>query len=440
MAIFPPSLRGLSRRFAATLAVLVLAGSVALVAVFSWLDARHASAEFARKAADNARFVERTGFPRSAQLAGQLSTLLGAHVYFRNGDGPWLAGPEAPPLPDTLRSDVTGPQHLPGGAIVAVAPLDGTGHMALLSLPGQLRPSVFHPGLVTTLAAFVAVALATGWGLARGLIRPLRSLAAALPRVTSITSLPESGRPDEIGDLARSLAATAADLREERRRREQADRFALLGRMTTAMAHEVRNPVAAIRLHAQLLESGAPPDAAPSLECIVRETARIDSLVHQWMLLARPEPPAMNPCDARRLLAEAIDAIRPAADRAAITLAVALPPDELLLHGDRVRLAQALANLLQNAVHATPEGGRIHASLAASGSRAAFTLTDSGPGFSTAALARWAEPFFSDKEGGMGLGLTVASEVAAAHGGSLTAANSPEGGAVLTLSIPLAVS
>ena len=440
MAIFPASLGSLSRRFAATLAAVVLAGSLALVAVFSWLDARHAAAEFAGKAAENARFVERTGFPRSAQLAGQLSTLLGAHVYFKSATGPWLAGPEAPPLPASLRSDFTGPQHLPGGAIAAVAPLDGSGRMALLSLPGQFRPSLFHPGLVTTLAAFVAVALATGWGLARGLIRPLRSLAAALPQVTSITSLPESRRPDEIGDLARALAAAAADLREERRRREQADRFALLGRMTTAMAHEVRNPVAAIRLHAQLLETSVPPDAAPSLDCIIRETARIDNLVHQWMLLARPEPPAMSACDARRLLTEAVEAIRPAADRAGITLTVDRPPDELLLHGDRVRLAQALANLLQNAVHATPEGGRIRASLAASGTDAVFTIADSGPGFSPAALTRWAEPFFSDKEGGMGLGLTVASEVATAHGGTLTATNAPDGGAILALSIPLSVS
>jgi C4-dicarboxylate-specific signal transduction histidine kinase len=69
-----------------------------------------------------------------------------------------------------------------------------------------------------------------------------------------------------------------------------------------------------------------------------------------------------------------------------------------------------------------------------------FSIRDRGPGFSPLALAHWADPFFSTKEGGMGIGLTVAREVTSAHGGSLSVSNPPDGGALVALSLPISTS
>ena len=108
------------------------------------------------------------------------------------------------------------------------------------------------------LGVFWALSLALAWALAGGIVGPLRRLAHRLPRIADDTSepaLPEASRPDEIGQLARAYLDTRTALAAERRAREQAERLATLGRMATGLAHEINNPVAAIKLHAQLLET-----------------------------------------------------------------------------------------------------------------------------------------------------------------------------------------
>jgi two-component system sensor histidine kinase FlrB len=106
--------------------------------------------------------------------------------------------------------------------------------------------------------------------------------------------------------------------------------------------------------------------------------------------------------------------------------------------GDRVRLGQALANVLQNAIHASPEGGTVRVVVREEGREVIWEVSDEGPGFSAEAQGRWHEPFYSGKEGGMGLGLTVAGEVMVAHGGCVAAGPRPGGGAVVTLRMPAA--
>ena len=101
----------------------------------------------------------------------------------------------------------------------------------------------------------------------------------------------------------------------------------------------------------------------------------------------------------------------------------------LWIHADRHRMQQVFGNLLRNAVQAMPSGGLVTVSIVDAGSRVSVVIEDEGVGFSEAALARFGEPFYSEKEGGMGLGLTVAKEICEAHGGVLTAENRQLGGA-----------
>jgi signal transduction histidine kinase len=417
--------RGLTRRFLWVLVVLVLVGSLALLGLLGWGEGRREREAFGEQARANAAFVERAGLPKSGQLAEQLGNLLGCRVYFRGPGG------------EVVGVDGGGPGwggRVVGRELVAEGDLGGGWRMVLVRERGS-RWAVAGPALAAV-GAFVLMALLAGWWLARGLIRPLRSLAAVLPRVESLTVLPETGRRDEIGELARALADTGKALREERSQRERAERHAMLGRMAASLAHEVRNPVSAIHLHGQLLSEEVGETGRESVACIVREAGKIEGLVQQWMLLARPEPPVRRLVRAGEVLSEAVAMLEPAARLARVRLVVADGGGDWLVLGDRVRLGQAVANVLQNAIHASPEGGEVRLRVSGEAGWVHWEVRDGGGGFSGEALRRWAEPFYSGKEGGMGVGLTVASEVMRAHGGEVVVSNEAGGGALVVLKMP----
>jgi signal transduction histidine kinase len=252
------------------------------------------------------------------------------------------------------------------------------------------------------LAVFWAFSVALAWALARGFVRPLRLLAERLPHIEHDPegSLPGAERTDEIGQLARAYLATRAQLADERARREQAERLALLGRVATGLAHEIHNPLAAIRMHAQLIESS--PDgelataARQSLPVLLGETMKIEGLVQQWMFLARPQPPQTAPADLGEIVAGVVRALMPQATHAQVRIVDEVPAG-LHVNVDSRRLAQAIGNVLLNAIQAMPGGGAV----AISGERGAdvrLIFRDTGPGFSAEALAHYADLFSPKKK------------------------------------------
>jgi signal transduction histidine kinase len=206
----------------------------------------------------------------------------------------------------------------------------------------------------------------------------------------------------------------------------RAQRFALLGGMATSLAHQIRNPIAAIRLHAQLLQKAQPEGAG----IIVDEAARIEDLVNQWMFLARPEPPRKSPVVMADLLNQSVRLAAPAAEHARVEIIVDADRDQRL-EADARRLIQVFHNIIFNAIQAMPDGGR----LTITARNGAISFADTGPGFSSTALTRWAEMLYSEKEGGMGIGLNVAQRIVRAHGGRLSVANQTTGGALVRIEI-----
>ncbi len=206
----------------------------------------------------------------------------------------------------------------------------------------------------------------------------------------------------------------------------RAQRFALLGGVATCLAHQIRNPIAAIRLHGQLLQKSQPEGAG----IIVDEAARIEDLVNQWMFLARPEPPRKSDVVLADLLNQSVRLAAPAAEHAGV--GIVLDADrEQRLEADARRLSQVFHNIIFNAIQAMPGGGK----LTITARDGAITFADTGPGFSPAALTRWAEMLYSEKEGGMGIGLNVAQQIIRAHGGRLSVANQPAGGAIVRIEL-----
>jgi signal transduction histidine kinase len=427
-----------------------------------WL---HAAAEresrhvFETLAHTNADFIKSARLAANERVADYLGRVLNMHVFFRRGAWEMTPGESGMAMHQTIETipPVTGPLEprrdllralQPGQGIVRAGP-----EFEAIAVPLEedlslilVRPVVpawsflVRTETLALLIAFWIFSVALAWVLASGFVRPLRLLAERLPHIEHDpgVALPGAERADEIGQLARAYLATRAQLADERARREQAERLALLGRMATGLAHEIRNPLAAIRMHAQLIGSAHNGDLAAtaheSLPVLLGEASKIEGLVQQWMFLARPQPPQIAPADLGDIVAGVVRTLTPQADHARVRLINEVPAG-LRARVDASRLAQAIGNVTLNAIQAMPGGGEVTIRGEENGA-ARLVFQDTGPGFSAPALEHHADLFFSEKEGGMGIGMSVTAEILKAHHGSLHVANAPEGGAIVTLELP----
>lgn len=216
------------------------------------------------------------------------------------------------------------------------------------------------------------------------------------------------------------------------RRLEQDRRMAALGEMSAVLAHEIRNPLASLKGHAQLLLEAIPADGheRPKIERVVHEALRLENLTTDLLDFVRSGEIArrdVDPAEMLRASAEEVGETRfdIRTDRAPGTWSL-----------DPVRMRQALVNVLRNASQASPEGTRAQAAAEEADGRLLFIVRDHGEGIPPGEEDRIFEPFHTRRARGTGLGLAVARRVVALHGGTITAGCHPDGGAVFRISIP----
>lgn len=425
--------QSLSWRIGLPFAGFVLAGSVALVLLMSWQFAGERRARLEQMAVKNALFVLGSGLPASERAAGDLQKVLGLRVLFRQGKLFTTEEAEKQSVPEFEAIPADGELHHCGNLDVIAVPI-GNGHDLVLVDASMPWRELWRGQTFAVLGAFWLLAIVVAWLVAKGLVRPLRNLAARLPEIERAgpLELPEAGRRDEIGEVALAFLRTRAALQQAREENERKEKLAVLGRMTAALAHEIQNPVAAIKMHAQLWQQDGGNSTADVIE---REAERIEGLLNQWLFLSRPEPPGMSEVDVALLLEQVVKAHQAQLDHAQVQVRLQ-PGSGVHVQGDARRLSQVFRNLLVNAVQAMPRGGLVEVTVTAQGGETRISFADSGRGFSEQALQRFSEFFFSEKEGGMGIGLSVASEIVKAHHGSLRAENRPAGGACVTVSLP----
>jgi two-component system, NtrC family, sensor histidine kinase HydH len=213
---------------------------------------------------------------------------------------------------------------------------------------------------------------------------------------------------------------------------EQQRRLGMLGEMSAVLAHEIRNPLASLKGHAQLLAErlGAESAEGRKAELVVQEARRLEALTGDLLDFARSGPIDIRPADPAELARASVAEV---GAEGFVLRTDAAPPTWPL---DGLRLRQALTNVLRNARQASPEGTRPEVTVGREGSALVIAVRDFGPGIPAGEERRIFSPFYTTRTQGTGLGLAVALRVAEMHEGTITVANHPEGGAVFRIVLP----
>lgn len=227
-------------------------------------------------------------------------------------------------------------------------------------------------------------------------------------------------------------------LQEQERSLLRAEQLAAVGQLAAGVAHEIRNPLTGVKLLLQAAARPHNPTPLPPerLDLLLQEVGRIERTVQGLMDFARTPPLERRRRDLGDLAQRAIDVARGRAEGKGVSLNLEVPPDRVFAAVDGDRMLSLLTNLLSNAIDATPPGGEIAVRVGSRASQALVEVADTGSGIETDIADRLFTPFATTKPTGTGLGLTIATQVAQDHGGTLTAANRAEGGAAFTLTLP----
>jgi signal transduction histidine kinase len=243
--------------------------------------------------------------------------------------------------------------------------------------------------------------------------------------------------PDADGDrIIISLRDTTevVRLQESVRRGEQ---LAALGELVAGVAHQVKNPLFGIGMTIDLLEQKmlADPENEELFGALRRWLRRLDRLMESLLAYGKTWSVDLVPHPLREVVEQAIDICRPTAGSRAVQIVLEGSGDAILLM-DPQRLVHAFENLVTNAAQYAPNGSIVTVGLEASEGSALVTVQDQGAGFREEDLPRIFEPFFTRRRGGTGLGLSIVQRIVDEHGGTVTAANAPSGGAVVRVSLP----
>ena len=219
-------------------------------------------------------------------------------------------------------------------------------------------------------------------------------------------------------------------------------RLAAMGEMAASLAHQLRTPLAAALLHtANLGRAGVPDETrARFSEKATGQLRRLERLIQDVLLFARGESIGRDVIPASDLLAEAAQTVEPLMREHGLAFATVDVCNGAKIVGSRKALFGALINLLENAMQATPAGGKICLAGKLTGNLLAISVRDSGPGIARETQLRIFEPFFTTKGQGTGLGLAIALGVARAHGGTIELFSEPGDGAEFIITLPVGLA
>ena len=239
------------------------------------------------------------------------------------------------------------------------------------------------------------------------------------------------------------LVITFQDLTDVRAMEETArrqDRLAAVGRVAAGIAHEIRNPLAAMRGSVQVLRDdlAGDPLRAELMEIVLRESDRLNRIITDFLTYARPRPVALSELDLREPLRETFALLRHSPEiRDGHALEESLPEEPVTALADESAVKQVFWNLARNALSAMPEGGTLRVELRPTPQRRLrITFADTGRGMSPEQVERLFEPFSSSTTGGTGLGLSIVYQIIRDHGGTINVRSREGHGTTITVELP----
>lgn len=320
-----------------------------------------------------------------------------------------------------------------------------THYFGLLILP-VLEAALYFSWSTTLVVAALASCSAALWVAYAAHFTPPYQLGELLETTTLILLLFTVGTLvwtllDLLGKQDRELRARLCDLEATRGRLVQEEKLAAIGRLASAVAHEIRNPVAIISSAMEAARSAnlSTEERADMSSIALTEAKRLERLTTDFLSYAQPGDLLRSEVDVFTLVGyiASIAKAQALGKRVSISLDI---EDGCVLNGNEDQLQQALLNLMRNAIDASPDGGVVSVRCDSYGDLVRIEVENQGTPISTQILPKIFEPFFTAKSGGTGLGLPIAKKIAEAHDGTLTLERNVEDHILFALLLPAAPS
>ena len=299
-----------------------------------------------------------------------------------------------------------------------------------------LRRNIVLLGLFAVLAG-----LGLTYLLARRIVQPVEKLdraATEVARQNYAYRVPVDSQ-DELGRLAETFNDMCASIQNARQELIRQERISTIGRLSSSIVHDLRNPLAAIYGGAEIMVDSeiAPPQLKRLAGNIYRASRRIQELLQDLVNVGRGKTEGAEMCRLSEVAAAARDSLAPAAEAQGVRMTIDVP-NSIELPLERARVERVFVNLIDNAVEAMPEGGvvRINASISSDG--VVVEVADTGPGISPEIRDHLFQPFVSSgKKNGLGLGLALSRQTILDHGGDMWVESEPGRGARFFFRLPV---
>jgi signal transduction histidine kinase len=290
-------------------------------------------------------------------------------------------------------------------------------------------------------AGAVLGGLAVSVLLARQILKPIRLLDEAATRIAKQeyeTRVPEASN-DELGRLAHTFNTMCASIQDARGELIRQERILTIGRLSSSIVHDLRNPLASIYGGAEMMMDGNLSEAQLHRVAgnIYRSSRVINDLLQELVDVSRGRMHAPETCKLSEVVSAAIDVDANAAERQGVAVNASIDP-AIELPLERARMERVFLNLITNAVEAMPGGGRVDICAERKGNGVVVKVDDTGPGIPESVRERLFEPFVTSRKAGLGLGLALSRQTVLEHGGDLWIEDGRAGGAHFRLRLPLA--
>lgn len=312
------------------------------------------------------------------------------------------------------------------------------------ALNQSLAPAALAAGVALLVAVISAMLLA------QVVLRPMHVIRSSLSRLGrgdlgATLDLREDAEFRELGDVfdqvSAQLRAAAPEGLKPAQLAELSRRIAMVGRLTAGVAHEMKNPLNAMTIHLELLKQklAAGRPAFEHAEIIEQEIRRLDERIQGFLKFVRPEETSFGPVALMPLITSVVHGVQHEAERAGVTIDRACTDGALLVVGDAAQLRDVFLNLAQNAIQAMPRGGRLTISCArVPNHRIRVRVEDTGVGIAPENLAKVFELYYTTKQRGTGVGLSMVYRTIQIHNGEIDVESTVGVGTTFIVELPAA--